>query len=98
MQIYSVVFSFSRHKLKSKKYAKTINILCAGNKVLKNIKRKGGIAPIPQHAYALEWLKYFDRVWPTLLHWISVSVVAFHFDFFLAILRVQIFFDANLSL
>jgi len=36
MQIHSVVFA-SRHevdKLTSKKYAKTINLLCAGNKVL----------------------------------------------------------------
>jgi len=32
-------------KLTSKKYAKTINLLCAGNKVLENIKLKGGVNP-----------------------------------------------------
>jgi len=34
-------------KLTNKKYAKTINILCAGNNVLYNIKRKGVFNPNP---------------------------------------------------
>jgi len=33
MQVYSVVFALSR-QMNKQKYAKTINLLCAGNKVL----------------------------------------------------------------
>jgi len=41
MQIYSVVFAFCR-QLTSKKYAKTINLLCAGNKVFVKYQAQGG--------------------------------------------------------
>jgi len=52
MQTHSVVFAVSR-QINKQKYAKTINRLCAGNKVLQNIKLKGGVlTPIPL-AYAL---------------------------------------------
>jgi len=47
MQIYSVVFAFCR-QLTSKKYAKTINRLCAGNKVfVKYQAQGGGLTPNP---------------------------------------------------
>jgi len=40
-------------KLTSKKYAKTVNLICAGNKVFVNIKLKGGLTPTPlAHALA----------------------------------------------
>jgi len=42
MQIHSVVFALSL-KLTSKKYAKTINPLCAGNKVFINYQAQGVI-------------------------------------------------------
>jgi len=41
MQIYSVVFAFCR-QLTSKKYAKTINFLCPGNKVFVKYQAQGG--------------------------------------------------------
>jgi len=58
MQIYCVVFALSR-QINKQKYAKTINFLCAGNKVFVNIKLKGGgLTPTPL-AYALGWITNF---------------------------------------
>jgi len=42
MQIYSVVFA---DKLASKKFAKTINLLCEGNKVFVKYQAQGGVLP-----------------------------------------------------
>ena len=41
MQIHSVAFASSR-QINKQIYVKTINLLCAGNKVLENIKFKEG--------------------------------------------------------
>jgi len=44
MQIYSVVFALSR-QLTSKKYAKTINLLCPSNKVFIKYQAQGVLIP-----------------------------------------------------
>jgi len=46
MQIYSVVFALSQ-------YAKTINLLCAGNKVFIKYQAQGRGLTSPLFAYAL---------------------------------------------
>jgi len=55
MKIYSVIFALSR-QINMQKYAKTINLLCAGNKVFVKCQAQGGVDPTPP-AYA------FVRVW-----------------------------------
>jgi len=40
-QIHSVVFALSRH-INKQKYAKTINLICAGYKVIVKYQAKGG--------------------------------------------------------
>jgi len=53
MQICSVVFALSR-QINKQKYAKTINLLCEGNKVFENVKFNGVFQPQnPTLAYAL---------------------------------------------
>jgi len=54
MQIYSMVFALSR-QLTSKKYAKTVNLLCAGNELFVKYQAEGGVNPNPPNplAYAL---------------------------------------------
>ena len=44
MQSHSVVFALSRH-INKKKYAKTINLLCAGNNVFVKYQAQGGVLP-----------------------------------------------------
>jgi len=44
MQIYSVVFALSR-QLNKQKHAKTINLLCAGNKVFVKYQAQWGLTP-----------------------------------------------------
>jgi len=44
MQIHSVVFTLSRH-INKKKYAKTINLLCAGNKDFVKCQAQRGVTP-----------------------------------------------------
>jgi len=44
MQIYSMVFAISR-QINKQKYAKTVNLLCAGNKVFVNYQAQGGVDP-----------------------------------------------------
>jgi len=52
MHIHSVVFAISR-QINKQKYAKTLNLLCAGNKVfVKYQVQGGGVKPNPL-AYAL---------------------------------------------
>jgi len=46
MQIYSVVFAISR-QINKQNYAKTINLLCAGNKVFVKYQVQGGFNPKP---------------------------------------------------
>ena len=46
MQIYSVAFALSRQILTGKIYAKTINLLCAGNKVFVKNQAQGFFYPI----------------------------------------------------
>ena len=47
MQIYSVVFALSR-QINKQKYAKTINLLCAGNNVFVKYQTQGsGFNPNP---------------------------------------------------
>jgi len=41
MRIHSVVFALSR-QINTQKYAKTINLLCAGNKVFVKYQAQGG--------------------------------------------------------
>ena len=41
MQIHSVEFALSR-QINKQKYAKTINLLCAGNKVFVKYQAQGG--------------------------------------------------------
>jgi len=41
MQIYSMVFPISR-QINKKKYAKTVNLICAGNKVFVKYQAQGG--------------------------------------------------------
>jgi len=56
MQIYSVVFALSR-QINKQKHAKTINLLCAGDKVfVKYQAQEGGVGltPKPPLAYALD--------------------------------------------
>jgi len=72
MQIYSVVFA---DKLASKKFAKTINLLCEGNKVFVKYQAQGGVLPpTPPFAYALGAgallgiFTYICRQRPTI-HW-----------------------------
>jgi len=52
MQIHSVVFALSR-QINKKKYAKTINLLCPGNKVFVKYQAQGGFNPQPHLVYAL---------------------------------------------
>jgi len=40
MQIHTLLFALSR-QINKQKYAQTLNLLCAGNKFLQNIKLKG---------------------------------------------------------
>jgi len=49
MQIHSVVFALSRqiNKPKVKKYAKTINLICAGNKIFITYQTWWGFNPTP---------------------------------------------------
>jgi len=44
MQIYSVVFALSR-QINKQKHAKTINLLCAGNKVFVKYQAQWGVNP-----------------------------------------------------
>jgi len=44
MQIYSVFFALSR-QIHKQKYAKTINLLCKGNKVFVKYQAQGGVNP-----------------------------------------------------
>jgi len=45
MQIYSMVFAISR-QINKQKYAKTVNLLCAGNKVFVKSQAQGwGLTP-----------------------------------------------------
>ena len=46
MQIYSVVFALSR-QIETKKYAKTFNFVCAGNKDFVKYQAQGGVNPTP---------------------------------------------------
>jgi len=55
MQIHTVVFAVSR-QINMQKYAKTINLLCAGNKVFVKYQAQGGLTPTTPLAYALGWL------------------------------------------
>jgi len=55
MQIYSVVFASSR-QINKQKYAKTINFLCAVNKVFVKYQAQWGVNPKPPLAYALGYL------------------------------------------
>jgi len=53
MQICSMVFAISR-KINKQKYAKTVNLFCAGNKVFVKYQAQGGVlTPNPPLAYAL---------------------------------------------
>ena len=52
MKIHSVVFALSR-QINKQKYAKTINLLCAGTKVFIKYRAQGGCNPNPLLAYAL---------------------------------------------
>jgi len=52
MQIHSVVYLHQVYKLTNKKYAKTINLLCAGNKVFVKYQAQGFfLAPTLPLAY-----------------------------------------------
>jgi len=51
MQIYFVVFALSR-QINKQKYAKTINLICKGNKLFVKYQAQGGLTPTPL-AYAL---------------------------------------------
>jgi len=44
MQIHSLAFALSR-QINKQKYAKTINLLCAGNKLLVKYQTQGGVNP-----------------------------------------------------
>jgi len=46
MQIHTSLFALSR-QINKQKYAKTINLLCAGNKVFVKYQAQGGVNPIP---------------------------------------------------
>jgi len=48
MHIHSLVFAFSR-QIASKWYAKTINLLCAGNKVFVKYQAQGGFLTPDSH-------------------------------------------------
>ena len=53
MQICSMVFALSR-QINKQKYAKTVNLLCAGNNVFVKYQAQGGVlTPKPPLAYAL---------------------------------------------
>jgi len=53
MQIHYVVFASSR-LINKQKYAKTINLLCAGNKILVTYQAQGWVlSPTSSLAYAL---------------------------------------------
>jgi len=52
MQIYSMVFALSR-QINKQKYAKTVNLLCAGNELFVKYQAEGGVNPNPSLAYAL---------------------------------------------
>jgi len=58
MQIYSVVFAVDN--LTSKKYAKTYNFLCTGNKDFVKYQAQEGVNPSTSPAYALAFL-YIKR-------------------------------------
>jgi len=47
MQIHSMAFALSRH-INKQRYAKTINLLCAGNKVFVKYQTQGGVNPNPK--------------------------------------------------
>jgi len=51
MQIYSMEFAISR-QINKQKYAKTVNLLSAGNKVFVKYQDQGDLTPTPL-AYAL---------------------------------------------
>jgi len=51
MQIHSVVFALKR-QINKQMYAKTINLLCAGNNVFVKYQAQG-VTPNPPLAYAL---------------------------------------------
>ena len=42
MQIHTLLFALSR-QINEQKYAKTINLLCAGNKVFAKYQAQGGV-------------------------------------------------------
>jgi len=46
MQIYSMVFALSR-QINKQKYAKTVNLLCAGNELFVKYQAEGGVNPNP---------------------------------------------------
>jgi len=52
MQIYSVVFALSR-QINKQKHAKTINLLCAGNKVFVRYQAQWGFKPQIPHLRTL---------------------------------------------
>jgi len=60
MQIHSVVFALSRH-INKKKYAKTINRLCTGNKVLLKYEAQGVNPKVPPFVRPWYYANIFVR-------------------------------------
>jgi len=61
MQIYSMVFPISR-QINKKKYAKTVNLICAGNKVfVKYQAQGGGVEPQPRLRTPLPMLSFHQK-------------------------------------
>jgi len=74
MQIHSVVFAL-RRQINKQKYAETVNLVCAGNKVFVKYQAQGGVNPNPPLRtpllninYQLSKLAYRRKIQSTLRH------------------------------